>query len=170
MGNNAFSGIHEKLALSLRDKYNLKVLIETGTYCGESALWAKDNGFIVYTVELDSERWESLTTTFRRDKDVIHFYRGDSQNMLPLILKTVKEPALIFLDAHNHQTVGGQQPIMGEIMAIKKCKIKHIVMIDDARLFGVGVDWPTKEEVVKLLMSTGRDVYEVDDVIVGEYD
>lgn len=170
MGNNAFFGIHEALALQLRDKYGLKVLIETGTYCGASSLWAKDNGFIVYTVEADKDRWENLTTTFRRYEDTIHFYRGDTRDMLPVILEAVKEPALIFLDAHYSQSVGGGIPLMKEIEAIKKRRLHHIVMIDDARLFGEGVDWPSKEKVMQALQKTGRIVYEFEDVIVGEYE
>lgn len=161
--------MHETLAIRLREKYKLNIFIETGTYSGFSSLWAAHHGFIVHTIELSKDRWEGLETAFHSEHN-IHFYRGDSKDILPTILEKVEEPALIFLDAHYGQDRGGGMPLMGEIEAIKNCPLRHIVMVDDARLFGVGRDWPTKEQVIKALEDSGRVSYEFEDVIVGEYD
>lgn len=169
MGNNGFFGVHETLALELREKYGINIFIETGTHSGFSSLWAAHNGFVVHTVEVSNDRWENLAFAFRNEPE-IHFYRGDSRTILPTILEEVKEPAIIFLDAHFAQSVSGT-PIMDEIKAIKNCPVKHIIMIDDARLFGVGKDWPIIQNVLDALKDTGRDkVYVYQDVIVGEYE
>lgn len=166
MGNNQYTGIHKGLVKSLSKKYKLKVLIETGTFAGESALWAEGEGFIVHTVEVSKDRWENLDNTFS-GKENIHLYRGNSTVMLEEILGELKKPALIFLDAHSLD-LNHEPPVLKEIEVIGKCKTKHIVMIDDARLFGMG-NWPIIQTVIDALKSTGRTCYVFEDVIVGEY-
>lgn len=167
MGNNQYTGIHKGLVKSLSEKYNLKVLVETGTFAGESALWAANEGLVVHTIEADNDKRTSLIDLFS-DKPNIHFYCADSAIYLGKILKGLEKPALIFLDAHDSPDIDSNQTVLKEIEAIRKCKTKHIVMIDDARLFGTG-DWPTIQTVLDALKRTGRTCYVFEDVIVGEY-
>lgn len=167
MGNNQYTGIHRGLVKQLSEEYRLKFLVETGTFSGESALWAESMGFVVHTVELSHNRRESLTDLFK-DKPNIHFYSGNSAVVLEQILEKLEEPALIFLDAHYSPDSSSGQPIMDEIRMIKHCHVKHIIMIDDARLFGNG-NWPIIQTVLEALRETGRFCYVFEDVIVGSY-
>ena len=46
---------------------------------------------------------------------------------------------------------------------------RHVILVDDARLFDALTAWPHKAEVIKALECKGRrTVYEVEDVLVAE--
>jgi hypothetical protein len=79
--------------------------------------------------------------------------------MLPIILKSISEPCLFWLDAHYSAgiTAKGEEetPIQQELEIISKHSCKnHIILIDDARLFNGTKSYPDikelKEKVRKL--------------------
>jgi len=165
-----YRGIHEKIAARLRDKYGLKTLIETGTLNGETVEWALQNGFgAVITIELDPGYYRKAQKKYADDTRV-EVHHGSSAVILPLILFLEDSPALIWLDAHADQRIDAKHPILDEIAAIAASDVRHIVMVDDAWLFGVGNGWPSFENVIRALQATGRWGYVEEDVIVAEYE
>ena len=153
MGSVRF-GIPRELALALKQKHGIKLFTETGTLVGHTAEWASEHFDSVVTVDKELQV---------RLSDSIHFHIGDSADFLELF-QTIG-PTMFWLDAHTNE----ECPVLREIAAINKSPLPNVILVDDARLFGDLPAWPTKEEVVWLLINGGkRTVREVDDVLVAE--
>jgi hypothetical protein len=86
----------------LRDvakRYGLRVLVETGTYMGETA-WALRRDFDrIETIELEPTLARLARIRFG-SKARVRVHEGDSATVLPQILEALDEPALFWLDAH----------------------------------------------------------------------
>ena len=115
-------------------------LIETGTFEGATVQKALPHFVYIHSIELDHALHKKATTKFANNKHV-HLYQGDSAQMLPQILRSLKkEKAVIFLDAHysmgNTAKGSCNTPIMTELGHIKKSSITNaILIIDDIRMF-----------------------------------
>lgn len=124
-------------------KYLNPVFIETGTYKGDGVQMALDAGFkTIISIELSYLLYEKCQKRFKGVKNV-HLVNADSEEILPKLLKTFRQPITFWLDGHysGGDTVKGRQntPLLQELDAIAKHPIKtHTIMIDDLR------DW-TKE-------------------------
>jgi len=154
MGNVGFENLKE-LALALRDAYGLDTFIETGTYKALTTTWAADNFKKVVSIELDPGYYNRATKIFEGKKNV-KLIRGDSATELAKVLKRLKKPALIYLDAHwckDKKATVGECPLREELQAIRESGIAHFILIDDARLFEdpPNEDWPTFQEIINLL-------------------
>lgn len=155
MGNVGFENLKE-LALALRDQYNLTTFIETGTYKAATTAWATDNFKQVVSIELD-EGWHSRAKRkiFAKQKGV-KLLLGDSAIVLPKVLKRLRQPALIWLDAHwckAGKATAPECPLREELKAIRDSGVEHFILIDDARLFiePPNSDWPSLDEIHNLL-------------------
>ena len=155
MGSVQF-GIPRELALALKEKYNLMDFIETGTLVGHTAEWAAVHFRYVFSTDI-SQRPEL------KSHGNLWFFNADSVEFLgatPFV-----EPTLIWLDAHTNESC----PVLLEIEAINYSPLPHVILVDDARLFGDLPAWPSKNEVLAALADGGRrTVHEVDDVLVAE--
>jgi hypothetical protein len=137
--------------LLLRDTaraHGLRVLIETGTYMGETA-WALRREFErVETIELEPTLARLAEIRFR-GTPTVHVHAGDSAALLPRILETLTEPALFWLDAHpsTDRTAHGAIPLRRELAAIAAHPIRgHAVLVDDLQYLGEG-EYPRLEEL-----------------------
>jgi hypothetical protein len=142
--------IKNLLLLEYKRKYNLKCLIESGTYQGEMIDAMNTLFNELHTIELSSEYFNKAQIKFKNNPKIT-VYNGDSGNLLPEILKKIQLPILFWLDGHysGDQTAKADvdTPIIKEIDAISsyKHRDKSVIIIDDARLFtksGVGKDYP----------------------------
>lgn len=154
MGNVGFENLKE-LALVLRDTYNLTTFIETGTYKAVTTQWAAKNFERVVSIELDENYHLRAKKIFARQKGV-KLIQGDSATELAKVLKRIKQPALIWLDAHwckASKATRSECPLREELQAIRESKNYPFIFIDDARLFEnpPNEDWPTTQEVIDLL-------------------
>ena len=162
MGSVQF-GIPRELTLELKARHGLNHFVETGTLVGHTALWANQYFETTTTVEKDIASWQRNYDAFKVERKPIWSYCEDSGEFLQRI--ALKCPCLIWLDAHTNE----ECPVLREIAAINKSPLPHVILVDDARLFGDLPAWPTREEVVWLLINGGkRTVREVDDVLVAE--
>lgn len=134
------TGLNRELALQLRDKYNLETFLETGTYRGESCLWAAENFEHVISIEKDQGRYRKVMgMTYKLEN--VKLLLGDSREMLFTALRDVRTPALIYLDAHlfgftkNGWSNNDQCPLKEELLAVRQIRIGHVVIIDDANWF-----------------------------------
>lgn len=116
------------------------VFIETGTHLGKTTKIAADLGFKhVYTIELSPHFYNSAKK--RLEGEQIHCIFGDSCEQLKLLLPTIDEPIVFWLDGHwsMGDTARGNNPvpIYDELDVISEHHIKtHTLLIDDLRLMG----------------------------------
>lgn len=159
MGYVYFS-MPKELVLKFKAKANIKNFIETGTYKGGTAFWAAENFENVITIEIDPEI--SKATASRSDcPKNIQFLVGNSKDVLPQAVKTLKGRSLFWLDGHwcNVSEFGKEDecPILDEIHAIAHLQ-DAIILIDDARAFQGPLPpphnselWPRVDEIIVLL-------------------
>jgi len=118
--------------------HGLRMLIETGTYMGETA-WALRREFArVDTIELEPTLARLAEIRFRRTPNV-HVHPGDSAAVLPQLLSALTEPALFWLDAHpsTDRTAHGAIPLRDELAAIAAHPVRgHVVLVDDLQYLG----------------------------------
>jgi hypothetical protein len=110
---------------------NLKVFIETGTHYGRT-IWAFKNFFKqLYSIEINEDYYNYSTHLLRKYKNV-KIIKGDSKDILPLLLKEINEPCLFWLDAHHEI----ETPIIDELKTIFNNFVKgSVILIDDLRFF-----------------------------------
>lgn len=118
-------------------RYGLRILIETGTYYGEMVAAVKDDFDRIYSIEFDPELARRAARRFERDPR-IRILEGDSRIVLPELLKSIKEPALFWLDAGYwgwENLARDPQRLSAEVEAILSHGIKgHVILMDDARM------------------------------------
>lgn len=131
-------GPPEELMLFMKREFGLNVLVETGTFRGDTAFWASLHFETVHTIEFSKQLFDEVVEKYRHLKNV-HFLCGDSSEELAKIIQQLDEPAVFWLDAHhcadNTAGRGVQAPILKELDAIALSKNDHFILIDDARLF-----------------------------------
>jgi hypothetical protein len=117
-------------------RYGLRVLVETGTYYGEMVAAMKHRFAEIFSVEFDSQLARRAAKKFSRWPH-IHILAGDSQQVVPDLLKSLHTPALFWLDAGYYGWAGLQgdkQRLTSELEAILGHSIKeHVILMDDAR-------------------------------------
>lgn len=141
---------HPEKQAVLRDyaeKHGLKVLIESGTCHGDMVEAMRNDFTRIFSVELSPEFHAGAARRFAGVKHV-EIILGDSATALTGILERMKEPALFWLDGHysGGNTARGAKdtPIFEELTQIYRTgDTRHVVLIDDARLFGTDPAYPT---------------------------
>jgi hypothetical protein len=118
------------------NKYGLRILVETGTYYGEMVAAMKGRFDRIYSVEYDSQLARRAVGKFARNPH-IKILEGDSQQVVPELLKSITEPALFWLDAGYYGWAGLQgdkQRLTTELEAILRHPLHgHVILMDDAR-------------------------------------
>ncbi|HZS25114.1 MAG TPA: hypothetical protein VFA30_09035 [Gaiellaceae bacterium] len=127
------------LLRTLAATHGLRVLVETGTYMGETA-WALRRSFDrIETIELEPTLARLARIRFARTANV-RVHEGDSAAVLPEILTELREPALFWLDAHpstDRTARGGPVPLRAELEAIAAHPVPgHVVAVDDLPYLG----------------------------------
>ena len=143
-------------------RFNLPVLIETGTQFGQMVSAMKKQFRAIFSIELDETNYSMAVRNFAHYKH-IHIVRGDSAAELPKLLRSIKEPCLFWLDGHSDKT-----PIMDELRAVFGYKqYQHVILIDDAHCFGSSRYYPALDSVKKLTaeLHPAATVESRDDII-----
>jgi hypothetical protein len=137
-------------------RHGLRTLVETGTYHGHMIEAVRRSFALVYSIELDDAFYEAARDRFRVQPHV-HLLHGDSGALVQQVVSQLREPALFWLDAHfsGAGTAGeGTNPIESEIRAILGCREeRHVVLIDDARLFTGTEGYPTLQHIHDLIRA-----------------
>ncbi len=152
-------------------RYKLKTFVETGTLYGETTKAVSPIFERLVTIELDDDLYRQAMERFASNAK-IDCVCGDSAQMLPKALNSVKEPTLFWLDGHYSGGITARgvkdTPIYEELKTIFGHPIKnHVILIDDARLFIGEKDYPTMAELQKMVeeMGDGYRMYVEDDII-----
>lgn len=171
-------GIPEEIALFIRSKFDVSDFVETGTFHGDTAVWASTEFSNVYTIEYSEQIFNDTTTKYKDRKD-INFVFGDSRQELVTILQKISRPALFWLDAHWCGTSSygevDQCPLIEELQLLVASGQDHFIMIDDARLFHAPPPLPNSTRYypdifeVLSVMHKGKDRYSCiyEDVIIS---
>jgi len=105
----------------------------------------------LFSIELNEELFQTVRTKYAGDPQ-IRLIQGDSGVKLREVAVSLDEPALFWLDAHysRGKTSGGDAdaPIIGELSCLTLRRFSDVILIDDARLFGLKSDYP-KLEVIR---------------------
>jgi hypothetical protein len=131
--------------------FSLSVLIETGTFFGDMIEAVRGDFREVYSIELSARLHRKARRRFAGAPNV-HLVHGDSGVELARLLRGLDGPALFWLDGHfsGGVTARGESdtPILRELEAIFSHPVpEHVVLVDDARLFGTEPDYPSLDEL-----------------------
>ena len=128
--------IKQRTVREYAEKYRLRILVETGTYYGEMISAMKDRFDRVYSIEFESALAQQATRNFARYPN-IQILEGDSQQVLPALLKSLTQPALFWLDAGYYSWAGlenDKRRLSVELESILRHPVKgHVTLMDDAR-------------------------------------
>lgn len=153
--------IKQRELLGYAERYELKIFIETGTFKGDMVEAMKGRFDSVISIELSDDLFNRAKNKFRDDSNVM-LVCGDSGVELKRIVKGLAAPALFWLDGHysGGSTAKGnlETPIKEELRTILQDENKHVILIDDARCFGVDPDYPTLNELYEFIRSYDPDV------------
>jgi hypothetical protein len=157
--------------LDLLRAHHLDLIVETGTFLGDTAAFLSRRGFEVVTIEIDAKLAGLARARFDGNKKV-RLLEGDSSVLLPRIAGEIRRPALFYLDAHYSGPGTGmgnsETPISAEIeMVLARAPARSVVVIDDARCFGTAPDYPPLDEFLGALRARGvADAHVANDAIV----
>jgi hypothetical protein len=139
-------------------RYGLRSLVETGTCHGDMVAAMQGHFDRVYSIELCEPFYREVCERFKGVRNV-ELIQGDSARVLPGIIARLDAPALFWLDGHysGGDTALGDSitPVNEELRAIFKPDLPaHVVLIDDARCFGVYPEYPTIEKVREIVHAS----------------
>jgi hypothetical protein len=117
----------------LAEQYGTRIFVETGTFRGD----------MVEAMKQRFDRLYSIATTPH-----VEILFGDSGEKLKEIMPRLTGPSLFWLDGHfsGGDTAKGleETPVMAELNHILDAPdLGHVIIVDDARLFGVDPAYPT---------------------------
>ena len=146
--------VKRRMIRRLGEQFALDVLVETGTYMGDTVAALRPHFRRIISIELSPQLAAAATERFAAVPSVTILV-GDSAQTLPHLLGGLDGPALFWLDGHwsGGVTARGDivSPIVAELEAVLSDRYEHVVLIDDARLF-VGSDgYPTQAALRELV-------------------
>ena len=165
--------VKQKVLREYAKKYGLRVLVETGTLLGDMVEAMKMDFNQIYSIELCEQLYERAKERFKGIRHIELIY-GDSSIELRSIMGKLEQPALFWLDGHYSGgiTSKGEKdtPIYEELNHIINFPdryIGHVIIIDDAHLFGTNPSYPSIEELSEFIKSkrSNLDIVVQDDII-----
>jgi hypothetical protein len=137
-----------------------RYFIETGSFYGEGIQQALESGCFehIYSIELSHELQQHCCRSFASNLNVA-IIQGDSQEVLPELLKMIDAPATFWLDSHysSGNTAKGKTntSLFAELEWIGQHPIKtHTLLIDDVRCFGTAdFDYLTLPETIEIIQK-----------------
>lgn len=178
MGAVTFS-LDPGLVAALQTTLPLSVLVETGTFKGDTVSLLESCFDNVVSIELSEELCADAIKRFTEFSHV-RILQGNSGDKLRELRSELQDIGVLYwLDAHwcvAAATAGelSQCPLLGELAAICELNEKSAVLIDDARLFLAPPlsphetsQWPNLQQIIEHLrsLSAQHEIMVVNDVI-----
>lgn len=170
-------GVPAPFVENLKTRLKITSFFETGTFQGETTLWAASKFDSVVTVEASQAIYDSTRERFVGVTN-ISAYCEDSRVLMRRLLPTLP-PTIFWLDAHwcgdgRTEGLNDECPVLSELEIIKPFFKDHVVLIDDARYFLTKPPaphkpehWPSVSEILSVLLTdTLPHVQIFEDVIV----
>jgi hypothetical protein len=127
-----------EMILMLKNRYGILNFVETGTYLGDTILWASQNFAHASTIEYSTSLHQQAVEKYGHIKNIAFLY-GDTREKLIEVVAKLDVPTFFWLDAHwsGGQTYGKSDecPLIEEIEIINRSEHENFIFIDDARLF-----------------------------------
>lgn len=111
--------------LKLKEKFNIKTLVELGSCVFGSTKWFAENFEKVVTVEI-SEQFRNFGLERTKHLTNITSMLGDSITMLPAMMKLCDYRTIVFIDSH-WQTL----PLFDELKLIKQSGLTPCIVVHD---------------------------------------
>ncbi len=108
----------------LIDKFDIKRIVETGTYLGWSTKKFCEFGIKVDTIEVNEEYYDESNKSLKFKNLKKHL--GNSVSILDEIIEDGEENVLFFIDSHWYDL-----PLLSELETIKKKSLKPVIVIHD---------------------------------------
>lgn len=163
--------VKQLVVLRYQRARKFSTFIETGTFTGEMVAAMRPYFRRIVSIELSPEIHRAAIHRFAGDPSV-ELLPGDSAQLLPRVLEQLREPALFWLDGHFMGGVTGRgdehSPVRTELRALLSHPVRrHVVLIDDARLFSGADGYPTIPELVAWIERErpGSNVRIEDDIV-----
>jgi hypothetical protein len=178
MGAVTFS-LDPRLVQALQSALPLSVLLETGTFKGDTVSALESFFDKVVSIELSEALYADVINRFA-DCSHVRILQGNSVDKLRELRSELQGIGVLYwLDAHwcvATSTAGelSQCPLLGELAAIVELNEKSVVLIDDARLFLAPPlaphdisRWPSLQQIVLTLqsLSAHHELMVINDVI-----
>jgi hypothetical protein len=163
--------VKQRAIRRLARRFHLAVFIETGTYRGDMVEAVRDDFDRVYSIELGAELCRRARERFAGDERIV-LLQGDSGEILGDLLRKINRPCLFWLDSHfsdaDTARSGLITPVLRELEHIFRHELagRHVILIDDARLFNGEDDYPTLETVKALAENAGFESIDVRDDMI----
>lgn len=137
-------------------KSGSSIFIETGTLLGGTVEYIASRNPTVrcHSIEIEPKYYSRAVQVLKRLKNV-ELILGDSSEIVPSLLECIAQPAVFWLDGHYSGGYTGRgasnTPVSSELEAILNHDVKrHIILIDDARLFTGEDDYPTLTSILNV--------------------
>ncbi len=152
-------------------RYNLTVLVETGTNLGYTLDHCRQSFRQLYSVELDDALYGRAVRYFGSDPKIYLFHDDSSSFLRKLSLDC---PVLYWLDAHYCEMATGEQtagagkdsPITEELKAcFDTWKRGSVVLVDDAHYFGSDGTYPSMDKIYEMAEILHLRVEVINDII-----
>ena len=163
----------EFLSLLQDDYTKYPCFIETGTNEGCTIFSMEPYFSTLHTIEI-SESYHNRTKSLYNGSK-INFIKGDSSVVFNSLLPNISDKCIFFLDGHWSSGDTGRGPVdcplIEEITSIHELyKHEAIIVIDDFRLFGLGLDpssgiigedWSniSKDKLLDIIKSRTTNIY-----------
>jgi hypothetical protein len=153
--------VKQRIIREYAKRHGATVLVETGTYLGDM-MHAMRNDFVtLHSIELSKELFARAKLRFA-DRNQIHLHQGDSAAVLPTVLGLLDGPTLFWLDGHYSAGVTAKgakdTPVAEELSQIfARPETARVILIDDARCFTGSGDYPTLDEVRRMVRAHRPD-------------
>lgn len=140
----------------------IRILVETGTFHGDSIFACLNTFDQLFTIELDPLLFENAARRFKGNMKV-KVLQGDSGTVLGKLLTGLPKRCVFWLDGHYSEGETAKAalntPIIEELQHIfaHPCK-NHIILIDDARCFTGADDYPAIEELTTIIRDLRPDL------------
>ena len=122
--NNDFNVANE--FLKLRDKFNVKTVLEAGSCVGGSTKWMANNFQNVITTEIN-ETFRNFCLERTKEFSNVKSYLANTTDVLAEILKSLDSNIIIFLDDHWNEFF----PLIDELKIIKQSGLKPVIIVHD---------------------------------------
>jgi len=162
--------------LRYQQSRKLATFIETGTFTGEMIEAMRPHFQRLISIEMSPAIHDSARRRFDGDARV-EILLGDSAVVLPRVLEQIREPALFWLDGHfmggSTARTSEDTPVRHELSALLMHRVRrHLVLIDDARLFDGTAGYPTISELREWIHRErpGSEMQVEDDIIRCAFD
>jgi hypothetical protein len=149
------------LAEALIPYCGLVEYVETGTYLGDSLVWAASRFSRVTSIEVREDYMRHATARLTQFSNV-SILLGDSGTTLAKVVPSLSGPSLFWLDAHSGAGFFGADercPLLQELEAVATSTLGHCLIIDDARAFLAPPPppfdyrkWPSLEQIMSIVL------------------